>query len=181
MEEIIDKHLKLWVDNDLNYLPIQIEREMLGSSKPTDDGWYMWKPIPSQIEDSEISQFEEYIGYSYPKDYKRFLKHMHFYDLQISECAFCPHPINSWKKALSKFIFQGYPKELTLFRGKIPFANWSDWGLLCFDTNLVEPNNTDYPIVLWDHEYQDEFEYKYPNFETMIHELDKEATNSTNV
>ena len=71
-------------------------------------------------------------------------------------------------------IFNEYPRELLLDKGKIPFANWSDWGLLCFDTNNKHTNN-EYPIVLWDHEMFDEFEPKYINFEAMINELNSDA------
>ncbi|MFN3138990.1 MAG: SMI1/KNR4 family protein [Allomuricauda sp.] len=173
MEEIIAKYLNYWVDKGLNYLPTEIEKEMLGPSNSSQDDWKMWMPIPSIVTDSDIYSFEESIGFKYPREYKKFLKFKHFYDLIIGECSFCAHPINSWRKELSDFIYNGYPKECIIEKGKIPFANWSDWGLLCFDTTLVDEN--DYPIVLWDHEYQDEFEFKYSNFETMLFELDKET------
>ncbi len=69
-------------------------------------------------------------------------------------------------------IFNGYPREYLIDKGYVPFANWSDWGLLCFDVDtLCDDNN--YPIVLWDHDRADEVEFKYSNFENMLIELDK--------
>lgn len=48
-------------------------------------------------------------------------------------------------------IFRGYPREYMIDKGYIPFADWSDWGCLCFDTNNASPDNN-YEVVLWDHE-----------------------------
>lgn len=59
-------------------------------------------------------------------------------------------------------------------KGIIPFAHWSDWGMLCFDASEDKPNN-EYPIVLWDHETADQFEKKYENFEQMLEQLDIES------
>lgn len=34
-----------------------------------------------------------------------------------------------------EMIFDVYPTEFLIEKGYVSFAEWSDWGLLCFDTN----------------------------------------------
>ncbi len=70
-------------------------------------------------------------------------------------------------------IFDGYPTEYLIEKGYIPFADWSDWGLICFDTNKSKENNN-YPIVLWDHEMANEVQNQYKNFYNMITKLHEE-------
>ena len=173
MEEIIDKYLNHWSQLELNKLPINIEPEMADPNQDPSKEWKTWFPIPSKVTDEELAEFENQLGKPLPDSYKRFLKHKHFYDLSISECTFFRHPVNTWKTILTNEIFDGYPTEYLIDKGRIPFASWSDWGLLCFDTSANYGNN-DYPIVLWDHEVEDEIQKKYRNFENMLNELDKE-------
>lgn len=174
MEKIIDKYLEEIISKDLNKLPGKIEKEMVDPNQDNNKEWKKWLPIPSTVTETDLVEYENKIGYKLPDSYKRFLKHNHFYELWIAECSFFSHPIHSWKSELYKMIFKGFPKEFLIDKGRIPFADWSDWGMLCFDTT-AECENHDYPIFLWDHEISDEFEPKYQNFESMIIELDKEA------
>jgi hypothetical protein len=174
MLDIVDKYLNYWVEAGLNKLPGKIELEMSDPNQDKNEEWRIWFPISSRVIESEFPELENKIGYKLPDSYKRFLRHKHFYELNIDECSFCSHPGNSWQSQLTDFIFDGYPTEYHIDKGRVPFANWSDWGLLCFDTTVESPNH-EYPIVLWDHDRFDDFEYKYPNFETMIIELDKES------
>ncbi|WP_298425701.1 SMI1/KNR4 family protein [uncultured Kordia sp.] len=166
MEEIINKYLNEIVSLEINSKPGDVETEMLDSSADNNKEWKNWLPIQSTVTDSELSELENEIGHRLPDSYKKFLKIKHFYELYIAECSFCSHPINTWRAKLMEMIFDGYPIET----GRIPFANWSDWGLLCFDTTAKCENN-DYPIVLWDHEVYDQFEFQYSNFENMLEEL----------
>lgn len=174
MEKIIDKYLDELISIELNKLPGEIVPEMSDPNQDKNEEWRIWNPIQSRVTDEEIEEFESRLGYKLPESYKKFLKHKHFYELQIGECSFCEHPSGIWRASLSEMIFDGYPREFLIDTGRIPFANWSDWGLLCFDTT-VENHNNDYSIVLWDHEVFDEFEPKYSNFNNMIIELDKEV------
>ncbi|MFD2562644.1 SMI1/KNR4 family protein [Aquimarina rubra] len=135
--------------------------------------WNNWFPIPSTVTDIELVELEKEIGHKLPESYKQFLKHKHFYDLYIGECSFCAHPINTWRAKIMEMIFDGYPAEDLIETGRIPFASWSDWGLLCFDTT-TECLNNNYQIVLWDHEVYDEFEFQYVDFENMLVELARE-------
>ena len=173
MIKIIDKYLDELISTELNKLPGQIVSEMSDPNQDKNEEWRIWNPIQSTVTDEEIKELESRFGHNLPESYKKFLKYKHFYELQIGECSFCEHPAGIWRTSLSEMIFDGYPREFLIDTGRIPFANWSDWGLLCFDAS-VENQNSDYPIVLWDHEVFDEFEPKFSNFDNMILELDKE-------
>lgn len=173
IKNIIDIYLRKWVDMGINQLPVQIETEMSDLNQDMSEEWRTWFPINSKVTDEEINDIENRIGYEFPEDYKTFLKHKHFYELQISEVSFCEHPINIWRTSLTEMIFDGYPKEFLIDKGYIPFANWSDWGMLCFDTNKNQ-NDKNYPIVLWDHELADEVQYQYEDFYDMIEKIDQE-------
>ncbi|MBO6516754.1 MAG: SMI1/KNR4 family protein [Bacteroidia bacterium] len=166
----MDQHLQSLIHLELNKLPYPIVDEMADANQEKDEEWRTWTPVNSLVTDEEIQEMESRIGHPLPQSYHRFLKHKHFYDLQIDECSFCAHPAGIWRASLSEMIFNGYPREFLLDTGRIPFANWSDWGLLCFDTT-IKCKNHDYPIVRWDHEVFDHFEAAYPNFEHMIQTL----------
>lgn len=170
MKEIINKYLTEIVSNEINSLPSEIEPEMAEKNANKNEEWKKWFPIPSTVKDFELTEFEKDIGYKLPESYKQFLKTTHFYELYINECSFCSHPINIWRSKLMEMIFNGYPSKYLIETGRIPFANWSDWGLLCFDTTIKCENNN-YPVVLWDHEMLDRFEYKYSDFNCMLSQL----------
>lgn len=173
IKNIIDTYLTKLVDFELNNLPGQIETEMSEPNQDKTEECRIWYPIDSKVTDGEIEEIEERIGYSLPDDYKTFLKHKHFYELHISEVSFCRHPVNTWISGLSEMIFGGYPTEYLIEKGYIPFADWSDWGLLCFDTNRNQSDNN-YPIVLWNHEMVDEVQDQSKDFYELIRELDVE-------
>ncbi|AEV33490.1 putative glucan synthasis protein [Owenweeksia hongkongensis DSM 17368] len=173
MDKIIDKYLDEIITLDLNSRPIKIEPEMADKNADQYQEWNKWFPIKSTVTDKELQELEKEIGYKLPDSYKSFLKHKHFYEFYIAECSFCSHPVNTWRVELMKMIFNDYPSENLIETGRIPFASWSDWGLLCFDTTL-KCENFEYPIVLWDHEVYDEFQLQYENFENMMIELAQE-------
>ncbi|SDD89528.1 SMI1/KNR4 family protein [Pedobacter soli] len=174
----IDFYLKKWVDIELNKLPGQIETEMSDPNQNKQEEWRIWFPIDSKVTASEIEEIEGRIGHKLPNDYKTFLKHKHFYELHISEVSFCRHPVNAWRAKLTEMIFDGYPTEYLIEKGYIPFADWSDWGLLCFDTNRNQADKN-YPIVLWDHEIADEVQDQYIDFYDLIIKLDEDERKST--
>ena len=177
MEEIVDKYLNRQIEIGLNQAPIKVEEEMEDRNQDRSEEWRIWYPIPSKVTDEELNDFEENIGYKFPESYRKFLKYKHFYELNISEYSFCKHPVNVWKVYLNDMIYEN-PPEFLIEEGRIPFADWSDWGLLCFDTT-VECENNNYPIVLWDHEREDEFEFKYSDFEGVLNALNKEKPNAS--
>lgn len=173
IHQIVDENLQKLIDLEINALPINIAPEMLSDKKSMDEDWKFWLPINSQVTNTEIEEWEERIGYKLPEDYKTFLRYKHFYELVISEASFFTHPINTWRARYSEVVFAQYSKEFLLDKGYIPFASWSDWGYLCFDTNVNSADNN-YPIVLWDHEDVESFEQKYTDFYTMLLELNEE-------
>jgi hypothetical protein len=174
IKEIVDRHLKKWADLQLNRLPIHIETEMADPNQEPSEEWRTWIPIKSKVTDEEIKDFEEHIGHGIPASYKTFLKHKHFYELQLSEVSFCSHPVNIWRRKQADMIFDGYPTEFLIDKGYVPFADWSDWGLLCFDTNRHN-GDFNYPIVLWDHEIATEVTDQYADFLDMLVKVDIES------
>jgi hypothetical protein len=171
IEEIVDSYLEKWKAIGLNKLPRPIDKEMAG---PTDnEGWTTWYAIDSQVTDAEIRDFEEQIGHKFPADYKRFLKHKHFYELNISEATFT-HPVNTWRRAHVGLIYEGYPREFLIDKGYLPIAGWSDWGVLCFDTNSGNREHN-YPVVLWDHEMAHTVTPAYNSFTDLMRGLDSKA------
>ncbi|MGE8556225.1 MAG: SMI1/KNR4 family protein [Chryseobacterium jejuense] len=166
IKEIVDRTLNFWIENELNQLPCDIEIEMLAPDQP-DEEWKFWLPVTSTVTDAELQEFELETGFIFPDDFKIFLKHKHFYELQISEVSFCSLPVSTWRASLREMMFETYSREFLFDKGYVPFAIYSDWGLLCFDTH----NNN--AVVLWDHEDEDSFEYQYPNFYELLAEISK--------
>lgn len=142
---IINLHLKEWIECGMNTTGVPVEPDMADPEASSEgEGLQIWLPINSRVTDTEIKELEIEIGHRLPNDYKTFLKHKHFYQLQISEACFFKHPVNRWKDHFLKEILDGWPPENLLKKGYIPFADWSDWGLLCFDTNRNDSGNN-YP------------------------------------
>jgi len=169
IEEIVDSYLQKWIDAGLNMQPGEIEKEMAGPKNG--DGWTTWYPIHSQVTDSVIDDFEEQIGYRFPTDYRQFLLYKHFYELNIFAASFT-HAANTWRRAHVELIFESYPREFMIDKGYLPIASWSDWGMLCFDTNTGD-GSTDYPVVLWDHESARKVTPFYKNFTNLLRGLDQ--------
>lgn len=147
---------------------------------PGHDAEGKWKeklPKISTVADAELAGLEAVLSHKLPIDYIDFLKHKHFNELIINEASFCRHLEGSWQGSLKKMIFNGYPRKYLIDRGFIPFADWSDWGLLCFDTSRGFIN-ADYPVVIWDHEKPDWNELFGHNFKMAIKRLDKKDNES---
>ncbi|MGN6178553.1 MAG: SMI1/KNR4 family protein [Mucilaginibacter sp.] len=177
IENIIDTYLQKLIDAGINATPDKVESKMSAPGDEGEDGWYKWMPIASTVTDEEIAAFEIRLGHKLPADYIAFLKYKHFHELMIAEASFCQHPVNTWMASLSDMIFNGYPREYLLDRGLIPFANWSDWGLLCFDVNR-NFFTANYPIVLWDHETADWHDDFCISFRSLIKKLDSDDKKS---
>ncbi|MEZ2443353.1 SMI1/KNR4 family protein [Chitinophaga sp. RCC_12] len=177
IKEIVDTYLQECIDAGINSIS-GVEIEMIAPNQDSKEKSLLWLPIDSKVTDAEIESFETQLGHRLPTDYKVFLKYKHFYDLYISEASFCRHPVNKWRDHLKKMIFNGWPLEYMLNKGYIHFADWSDWGALCFDTSRNSANN-DYPIVLWDHDRPLEIQEIAPNFFSLIIKLDKEHKEMT--
>ena len=126
---IVDYHLQKWMGAEGNKLPTEIDSLMADPDQNPKEEWRTWFPINSRVTDPEISEFEDRIGHVLPADYITFLKHKHFYELNISEASFCEHPVFTWRKSLSEMIFDGYPKEFLIERGLIPLLTGATGGI----------------------------------------------------
>jgi len=138
---------------------------------PDDDSdkfYACWKPIPSTVTDKELKELESLFGHPLPLAYRYFLQQWHFIKLYMNQNNFCffsslPSQLASKFKEILKKYYAGLPQ-----RGFLPIANFSDWGVACFDARRPVPGN-DYPVVVLDHEdgYTNSMTYA-ANFEEMF-------------
>lgn len=154
IHSLIDEAIALAEQSDLNCHPGKVPLNM--RTGRTEDDWVYWMAIPSTANDLELREVEERLGTSFSPQYREVLQYKHFIELQIGEVSFFRHPSDSWKEVLFKNVFGGYPKELLIEKGYLPFADYSDWGLWCFAVNEANESG-EYPIYLWDHERPEEF------------------------
>ncbi|GAB3827814.1 SMI1/KNR4 family protein [Hymenobacter jeollabukensis] len=143
-----------------------------------------WKPIPSTAADSDIKELEDRINLRYPDLYKEFLQYKHFYDLwSQKEINFFSHGIYDWKEELFDRYFNSWDPAKLIGQGYIYFADYSDWGMVCFDTNNQNQEDGDCPIIMIDHDLlYDEplpMETLYPSFADMMRSLREEQINPT--
>lgn len=177
MKAIIDHHLESLRESGLNRLPSEIPVLMRTDTYDQNEEWNSWKPIPSLATDEEVLEFESRLKYKLPESYIELIKYKHFLEFQIDECELFGLPVGTWRASLSSAIWDGYPNEFLIDRGLMPFANWSDWGHLCFNFNEVdsvgEPS-----ITLWDNQDAYGGETEFINFRTMLQELHKRTLTS---
>jgi hypothetical protein len=136
-----------------------IPNTMLDKSKNEDDeGYSFWLPIKSTITDKEISDLEILLRHKLPDSFKYFLKQRHFMELRLGQnvnfFSILPNQLTlKFKDIIDKFYWT------LLDRNYLPFANYGDWGVLCFNANKKVLDN-DYEIVILDHDD----EYQKPQF-----------------
>lgn len=173
--EYIDNSLRNLKEADLMTIPhSNMPIEMIDKNVLQKSDWIPWKAIASKVTNDDLTYLESKINLEYPELYKEFLKYKHFYDLEnINEITFFKHCVRDWKNDLLEYYFEYWEPDEIIKKGFIPFANYSDWGVVCFDTNRMV--NRDCPIVMFDHEtlYNEEVYYEelYTDFETMIIDL----------
>ncbi|WP_299611358.1 SMI1/KNR4 family protein, partial [uncultured Aquimarina sp.] len=173
--EYVDKSLSSLKNENWMFIPhSNMPPEMIDNDVKQKSDRIPWKAISSKVTDEDILELENQIGHKYPELYKDFLKYKHFYELEnIAEIRFFKHCVRDWKTTLTEYYFNYWEPEELIKKGFIPFADYSDWGIVCFDTNRM--NNKDCPIVMFDHEtLYDEpvsFEELYNDFKSMAREL----------
>lgn len=178
--EYVDKSLISLKEINLMFIPhSNMPKEMIDNDVNQRNGWIPWKAVPSKVTDEDILELENQIELKYPKLYKDFLKYKHFYELEnVDEITFLKHCVRDWKSNLVEYYFDYWEPEELIKKGFIPFAHYSDWGIVCFDTNRMI--NADCPIVMFDHEtLYDEpvsFEELFDSFEIMAFELLKKLS-----
>lgn len=169
--EYVDKSLLSLKRSDLMFLPhSNMPLEMIDNPINPNNDWIPWKAIPSKVTDQDILELENKIELKYPGLYIDFLKYKHFYELEnIADITFFKHCVRDWKNYLLDQYFEYWDPEELIYKGFIPFANYSDWGIVCFDTN--RSNSNDCPIVMFDQEtlYDQPVAYEdlYESFELM--------------
>jgi hypothetical protein len=175
---MVDKYLQKAANSGLHQLPRKIPAEMCDPAQDQAEEWKRWFAIPGTTKEAELLELENELGYRLPESFKFFIRYKHFCELQIAEVSFFANEIHTWRSNWKDMIFNGYPRELIFDKGYIPFANYSDWGLLCFDTTKPA-NNNDLSITLWDHERLNEHKFMYPDFEQLMLELDLQEKSGT--
>ena len=155
IKRLIDESLADWEARKLNCLPVDVPESM--QTGETEDDWKFWRAIDSTVTEEDLEEIEELLGVKPSPQYRELLQHKPFMEVQIGEASIFPHPEGTWKASISEAVFGGYPKELLIEKGYLPFANYSDWGLLCFGIASPESNG-EYPVFRWDHERPEEFE-----------------------
>ena len=167
---LIDQSLGNWDSKKLNCHPGAVPEAM--RTGEVQDDWQYWRAINSTVTDEDIEETERLLGVRISKQYQELLRHKHFIELHIGEASIFRHPVDTWKSDIAKAVFGGYPKELLIEKGYLPFADYSDWGLLCF--RVTEQNaDGEYSVYRWDHESPEKFEYFASDLRSA---LEREAT-----
>lgn len=176
--KIIDKSLLEMSKSDvLMMVPGQIPELMLDDTRDELSGWTGWKSIPSTITDLNIEKFELEIGKALPQSYKLFLKYKHFMNLNIPDkmIHFPGIVLGEELSFLKENISNILEPELIIGKGYIYFADFEDFGMLCFNTNVKAKNN-EYPIVYIDNDNLEEIHLYADNFKALL-EGDSEKGN----
>ena len=179
LEKIIDDTLDIMYKEEyLMYHPDpSMPTEMLDSAFKQKNDWKRWKPIPSILVDDDLNSLEKLIGVKLPHSYRHFLLYKHFYELRIPDfsISFPSHlPDKNLHKLKSMFL-EYYEPEFLIKKGFIYFADFCDYGLLCFDSKIKRKNN-EYPIVYIDHEDLTIHHHYLNNFKELM-TADKENGN----
>ena len=147
----------------------KMPKEMIDSTIPTDHDWIGWKPIASTVTDLDLNAFEKEIKYPLPQSFRTYLKHKHFYELSLPDFAvnLPRHVPGRTITVMRDLVFRSFEPELLIGRGYIYFADFHDYGLLCFDANKVR-NDNEYPIVYIDHENLEDVHVYASNFYDLL-------------
>lgn len=182
--EFIKKCIEKWYNNS-SLMSLELEsKDLLGytiedggvpkemeDGTPDHEGYVKWKPIPSNINETEIQALEREYGISFPQLYRSYL--MSYYHLGIRVKM---EKINiSLPEIPSDNPFKEIRFELEAWKplvnvGYLPFGDYGDgWGPICFDFLSLDQNG-DAPIIWFDHEelFNMDFEEGKPRTELDI-------------
>jgi len=140
--------------NGLIHTVYTVPDYMVDHTKHTNTSdWCHWKPLKAEISEADFENYEKQTGIKLPASYKTFLGYKFFIDLNFGhEVIFFKHTKN-WINENLESINQ-WGTEFTTDKGLLPFADYSDWGLICFDANIPYEEN-EYNICYIDHEDMD--------------------------
>jgi len=166
---LIDARISDLEDRGGNFHPGPIP-EMMQTGQIEDEDAIYWRAIASTVTDLDIADLERSLGVILSSQYRELLQHKHFIELHFGEAAFFSHPVGDWKKIITKSVFEGWPKEHLIQKGYLPFADFSDWGLLCF--RVPEQNaNGEHPVYRWDHERPESYEFFAADLQSALERL----------
>lgn len=119
---------------------------------PDEDGWCMWKLVPSTVTDDDIAKLEEKYGLKFPNTVKAFLTAYH-HDFRS------PIGQNRIDKPLQGFSNLFNP-HLTA-NNYLPFASDEDgYYIICLDLNADKDGDL-CPVVQFDHEVFFDLQYDH--------------------
>ncbi|WP_375563344.1 SMI1/KNR4 family protein [Bernardetia sp. OM2101] len=135
----------------------------------------MWKPVASSITDEELDELENKINKKLPKSYREFLKYKYFKEFMLEDYGI-DFPSHLPNKTIDDILEREeiFADEF-MPNGFIYFADFSDWGFLCFDTNQNREEN-EYPIVMIDHEDTETIHLYAEDFKDLL-ESDEDRSN----
>ncbi len=130
-----------------------IPSDMVDTSRTLedDDEYLVWKPIPSTVNENQLQELEAFLGHPLPPSYRGFLQKLHFLEFYLDQNSLSffpsfPGQLNSGFEDIINGYYDNLPP-----RGYLPFANYGDWGVACFDANVAAAGH-EYPVVIFDHE-----------------------------
>jgi hypothetical protein len=176
VHQFIDANLDSIRQNDMMKLPGWIPLEMQDDTKAATNDWLPWKPIDSTVSTNDIKDLEQKFDLRYPALYVELLQYKHFCELwPVADITFFEHGIDTWNKTLINRYQKSWLPEKLIGQGYIYFADYSDWGIVCFDTSRQVQEDGDCPVVMIDHEalYDNPTpkEELYPSFAEMMSSL----------
>ena len=177
VHQFVDENIEELKQNDLMRLPHpNMPLEMRDETKEAHSDWMPWRAIVSTVSDSEVTELESKINLRYPVLYIEFLRYKHFLELlPVAEITFFEHSVSAWKQVLLDHYYKSWLPEKLIKQGYLYFADYSDWGIVCFDTNEQTQEDGDCPIIMIDHEalYDNPVpkESLYPSFVVMMQSL----------
>ena len=179
VHEFVDANLELIFQVGLMRMPhevVPLEMRDGNNAGIDEEGYAAWKEIPSTVSQDEIRELEQKTGFRYPELYVEFLRYKQFCELfPVAEITFFDHSIHQWKQVLIDRYYKSWLPEKLIGQGYIYFADYSDWGMVCFDTTEQNLEDNDCPIIMIDHEalYDNPVpkEILYPSFAAMMRSL----------
>jgi hypothetical protein len=177
IKKVLDKYfdfIKITGTYAFSYMTEFIPELMLDKAKEeNDEGYSWWIPINSTITQKEITELEFVFGHPLPTSFKYFLQQRYFLELELGGYGirFFPN-LPGELASVFKRNFNQFSYGDLLQRNYLPFADLSDYGVMCFNANEKATDN-EYIIVSFDHEdgYTNPENYA-KNFTDMFHEFD---------
>lgn len=170
---VIDKYFAFLEELDgFHDIAELVPNDMIDNTRPLKfEGTRLWKVIPSKVTNKQIQEYENRLGSRLPKSYKFFLKYKNFIEMSLGEyqIVFFKNLSTDWMETLLEEC-QHYNLG---GRGLIPFAHYSDYGVVCFDTNVITNEDFEPPIVWLDHQNGfDQADYVASSFVNLIASCD---------